>query len=337
MRIVEWHDGATWDAFVHDSKDATVMHLYAWKHVLERAYGLQTCYLAAVEAERLRGLLPLARVGTAVSPRYLVSMPFMDYGGVCGDGDEEVERALVTTARGLARRFRATLLLRYLRNPGLDLPLSLDKATMFLNLGQDASALWQRLPAERRNRIRKGQRLGVRAELCGPEGLGELYAVLARCMRDLGSPVHSARFFQEIVSCLGDRARILLVRDQTGVVGGALMLMFSGVLSIPWVASLRESFHKCPNQVLYWEAMNFGIREGYRVLDFGRSSRVGTSESKRQWGPDRVQLYWYYDPNGRHTLGADPIRLGWAARVWRQLPLPVANLLGPLVRHTLPN
>jgi hypothetical protein len=115
------------------------------------------------------------------------------------------------------------------------------------------------------------------------------------------------------------------------------MLMFSGTISIPWVGSLRDCFYKCPNQVLYWEAMRFGIREGHRVLDFGRSSRSGTYEAKRQWGPERAQLYWYYHPERRGALGADPVRLAWAARAWQILPLTVANLLGPIVRRTLPN
>jgi hypothetical protein len=159
-------------------------------------------------------------------------------------------------------------------------------------------------------------------------------------MRDLGSPVHSHRFFQEILTHLKAHARILLVRDGPSTMGAALMLMFAGTLSLPWVASLRERFAKCPNQVLYWEAMRFGIREGYRVLDFGRSSRPGTYEAKRQWGPDRAQLYWFYHPDNptrRDPLGADPDQLAWAARTWKMLPLVAANTLGPLLRRTLPN
>jgi FemAB-related protein (PEP-CTERM system-associated) len=337
IRIVEWTDGVSWDSFVTDAKDATIMHLYHWKSVLEESYRVPTPFLAAVDNHTLRAVLPLALVGTPFLGRYLVSMPFMDYGGVCANGDDEAEHALVEHAQRMATTVRATLLLRYLRDPGLNLPHSLDRATMFLTLDDDTQALWRRLPRERRNRVRKAQQCGLTVDISSLEGLPAFYRVFARCMRDLGSPVHSQGFFRNILLRLGTRARILLVRDGTEIIGAGLLLMFAGVVSLPWVASLRQAFHKCPNQMLYWEAMQLAIREGYRVFDFGRSSRRGTYEAKRQWSPDRVQLHWYYHPGGVGTLGADPNQLGWAVRTWQSLPLLLANTLGPVIRRTLPN
>ncbi len=339
MRVAAWTGpGAEWDAFVRSAGDATVMHLHAWRAVMERAYGHRTFYLAAFEGGELAGVLPLTLIRSPFLGASLVSMPFMDYGGVCLRPGGVAERPLVEAAQEVARQQRARLVLRYLRKPTLDLPCSLEKVTTFLNLGGSEEELWRRLPSERRNRIRKGQKQGLSASFPGAEGLADFYGVFATNMRDLGSPVHSLAFFREVLGQLGDHARIVIVRYQGQPVGAGLMLLFAGMISMPWVSSLRRFFDRCPNQVLYWEAMRFGIGHGYRVLDLGRSSRgSGTFEAKRQWGGQPVQLYWHYHPASAEPPGEDVRRLGWAARLWRRLPVPMANTVGPWLRRALPN
>jgi predicted N-acyltransferase len=209
---------------------------------------------------------------------------------------------------------------------------------MFLDLEMSEEALWKRLSSERRNRIKKGQREGVTASIHSSDGLDDFYQVFAENMRDLGSPVHSMRFFREIFVHLGDRARLILVRLHGRTIGGGVMLIFNGVISIPWVSSLRGFFDKCPNQILYWEAMRFGMTNHHRVLDFGRSSRnSGTFEAKRQWGAEPVQLYWYYSPDNLGSPGEDVQGFAWVANLWRRLPLPIANAIGPWFRRAIAN
>lgn len=338
IRVVEWADGAAWDGFVSGARDSTIMHLYAWKAVMEEAYGHRTFFVAALENDGVRGVLPLTLVRSAFFGRHLVSMPFMDYGGACTDGDDKAEAALVEAAREIAAGQRAVLTLRSLRRSELPLSCSLEKVTMLLTLGPSEDALWKRLPSERRNRIRKGQRHGLTASFHGADGLRDFHAVFAANMRDLGSPVHSRRFFHEILGRLSDHARIILVRWQDRPIGAGLMLLYNGMISIPWISSLRAFFDKCPNQILYWEAMRFGIAGGYRVLDLGRSSLdSGTHEAKRQWGAEPVQLHWYYHPAEAEPPGLGIRRLAWGVSVWQRLPLPVVNTIGPWLRRSIPN
>jgi hypothetical protein len=82
--------------------------------------------------------------------------------------------------------------------------------------------------------------------------------------------------------------------------------------------------------------LRYGIQRGCREFDFGRSSRdAGTFEWKRQWGAERVQLFWHRDPP--QEADEDTQRLAWATRVWRRFPVGVANVIGPLVRGGLPH
>lgn len=338
LRVVEWSDGAAWDGFVGEAPDSTVMHLWGWKAIMERAYGHRTVFLAAVEGDTLLGVLPLTLMRSLALGRHLVSMPFMDYGGACTSGREKAEAALVEAAMEVADRERAVLSLRYLDRRELQLPCSLERVTMWLELGTSEDALWRRLPSERRNRIRKGQKHGLIASVHGPEALAPFFGVFAANMRDLGSPVHSRGFFREVLAQMGDHARIILVRLEDRPVGAGLMLLYRRMISIPWVSSLRAYFDKCPNQVLYWEAMRFGIANTYSLLDLGRSARdSGTYEAKRQWGAEPVQLHWCHYPPTAAPPEDGVRRLGWVARLWQRLPLAVANTIGPRLRGAIPN
>lgn len=329
---------AVWDGFVDASADGTIMHRYGWKPVLERAYRLRTEYLSAWSGGTLRGVLPLVLVRGLLDRGTLVSMPFMDYGGACTNGDDDVERALLDAATALAAAEGRPISFRYLRPPRTELPCSKEKVTMLLELGDDEAALWRRLPSERRNRINKGRKLGLVAEFPGAAALDDFYTVYATNMRDLGSPPHSRRFFAEVLAGLPGRSQLIIVRDAGRAVGAGLMLVHAGMLSMPWVSSLREFFSRCPNQVLYWEVMRWGLAHDIRVLDFGRSTwHSGSFEAKRQWGATPLQLHWHYSPADAQPPGAELEGLQWATTVWRHLPVAISNVIGARIRRTLPN
>ncbi|HEU5321554.1 MAG TPA: GNAT family N-acetyltransferase, partial [Methylomirabilota bacterium] len=231
--------------------------------------------------------------------------------------------------------------LRQLHALPLPLPASEGRVTMRLALAGE-EAVWRALPSERRNRVRKGQKSGLTAAWHGAEALDDFYAVFAANMRDLGSPVHSRRFFRLMLEELPGTARVLLVRDAAGrAVGAAVCLVFRDTVMVPWVSSRREAFHLCPNFVLYWEVVRAACRDGYRTLDLGRSFRnAGTFEFKRQWGAAPHALPWLFldaVPGAAPPVDRDAGRFGLLVRAWKRLPLPVANALGPWVRGQVPN
>ena len=83
-----------WDAFVATQPGWTHFHRYGWRAVIERVFGHQCLYLAARDADgALHGVLPLVRVRSAVFGHYLVSMPFLNYGGPLGTGEATCRQA----------------------------------------------------------------------------------------------------------------------------------------------------------------------------------------------------------------------------------------------------
>jgi FemAB-related protein (PEP-CTERM system-associated) len=338
MNVVEWTDAASWDAFVEAAPDAAITHLWGWGEAVRAAYRHRSFSLAAVDDGQIVGVLPLTLVRSRFLGRHLVSVPYMDHAGVCGAREAGVEHALVDAARDLAGTHGAALALRYRHDARLDLACATEKVLMVLDLARGEDEVWSSLPSNRRGQIRKGQKFRLVASIHGQEGVPAFYEVLARNMRDLGSPVHSFAYFARIAEFLGDRARIVLVRSNDDVVGAGMLLLWRDTISVPWSSSLRSYFRQAPNQTLFWEAIRFAIGRGTKWFDFGRSSKCsGTYEAKREWGADPVQLYWYYDAERSGPPEEDVRRLAWGVRAWQRLPVAVANVLGPGIRKAIPN
>jgi len=206
---------------------------------------------------------------------------------------------------------------------------------------QDEEPMWKSFSAKVRNQVRKAEKSGLAASAGGAAHLGDFYRVFARNMRDIGVPVWGRDFFEEIVRSFGERARLIVVRDEGGApVGGALMLVHGETAHVPSASSLRSHFKLCPNHLLYWAALKEARRMGATLFDFGRSSpESGTWRFKKQWGSHAVPCYWHYDlrkleaPPERNT-GSPRLRL--AVETWKRLPLPIANRLGPLLVRRIP-
>ncbi len=334
-----------WNRFVRSASGASVFHLYEWKTIIERTYRHQAFYLIAREGDRVAGVLPLFFLESRLFGRTLVSMPFADYGGICGDASKEAARLLLEEALRLGRSVSADyLLLRQTPSegptepgfPGLETYAG--KVTMLFDLNPDTDLIWKGLHSERRNRIRKARKAGLSTRWGDAHDLDEFYDVFSENMRDLGSPVHSKRLFSETLALLGESAKLLLVESGKKVIGAAVCLFFRETILVPWVAARRPYFSLHPNMLLYWAAIEYGCEHNYKILDFGRSSLdSGTYEFKRQWGARPCPLPWQvfsFRPKAR-PMFSPGTKERLLAACWRRLPVAVTRQIGPRLRRSI--
>ncbi len=94
-----------------------------------------------------------------------------------------------------------------------------------------------------------------------------------------------------------------------------------------------------PNMLLYWAFIETMISRGVRFFNFGRCTpNEGTHRFKRQWGGRDVPLPWAQWTPREVTATPSPDRplFRAATAVWRRLPLPVTNRVGPILARRLP-
>jgi serine/alanine adding enzyme len=185
--------------------------------------------------------------------------------------------------------------------------------------------------AKLRNQIRKAKKSGLQFVVGHLEILDGFYAVFARNMRDLGTPVYGKSFFRNILEVFPDIRRIFAVYHETRMIAAGIGSWFRNTLEIPWASSIRDS--KCSVlTICYWEAIRFTIRNGLNRLDFGRSTpNEGTYNFKKQWGAQPVQLQWQYlmeACNMIPDLSPSNPKYQAAIRIWQRLPLPQPAYLG---------
>ena len=327
-------DGARWDRYVAQAPGSHFGQLTAWKGVQERAYGVRARWWVAERASAVAGVLPLfeARSG---GDRRLFSAP----GGLLAD-DEEAAHALLEPARAAVRsEGHAWLELRDQRHRWEGLVTVDEHVTMELELPRDPEVLWKAFDAKLRNQIRKGEKAGFTA-LWGHEHVAAFHRVLLENMRDLGTPILGVDYYRRVLDAFGDDATVLVLESAGEPAGTMFLVEHAGTLADPWASSRRRFLARCPNQVLYWEALRRGIARGCSRFDFGRSQwGSGTFRFKEQWLAKPVPLYYQYvlgKASRAPTIEDQKHAFALAVTMWRRLPVPVAGALGRRVKRLFP-
>jgi serine/alanine adding enzyme len=330
-----------WNGFAAQRHGSTHCHRHEWSDVIGEAFGHECVYLAARGTDgRLAGVLPLVHVRSVVFGNYLVSMPFLNYGGpLATDG---AHAALVDAAVDAAGDRRAGLLeLRSVVQLPVDLPVSHRKITVHLDIpGDGPEALFSSFKGKLRSQVRRPLKAGATVKW-GPSEVGAFYDVFARHMRDLGTPVLGRRLFDAASRAFGDDMWVAVVYLDGQPAAGGVGFRWGSEIEMTWASSRRSASKASPNMLLYWAMMERAAEEKVRTFNFGRCSPGSSTHTfKLQWGARDVPLWWYqFSPHEdvpRGTPAPTDGRFSWGPRVWRRLPLFVANRLGPRIVKYIP-
>lgn len=328
-----------WDKFL-----AQTPHMpYAgspWLRIMQNTFGRQSQVLIAQDNHaRILGGLPLTFFSSKLFGRFAVSIPFINYGGVCSPYLNLAEPLLQEARKLLAAENLSHIEVRTL-HAGLNFPCSTKKASMILKLPQQDDQLEQALGAKVRAQYKRAEDYAPEFQLGGVELLDSFYQIFATNMRDLGTPVYPKNFFRNILLEPSLDAKIALVTMAGQAVSCGFLIGSGDLLEIPWASTLRQANHKNANMWLYRNILRHAINAGFTYFDFGRSTKeAGTYKFKKQWGAEPIQHHWYYLlPEGAASpeLNPDNPKLRLLIAAWKLLPVWVSRILGPLIIRHVP-
>lgn len=330
---------AEWDAFVRSAEGGTHCHVWGWKSVIERVFGHECIYLSARSPEgTLVGVLPLVRVSSRLFGSYLISMPFLNYGGALGSAHAVQE--LVNRAVALAKSGDIELLEMRSRIPlAVELPVSHRRITVVRDLVPgDPPQVWDSLRAKVRSQIRRPQKEGIEVRF-GLDQVEPFFRVFSQHMRDLGTPTQPRRLFAALAETFPADVWFGCAYDHGRPIASGCGFRWNGEFEMTWAAALARYNAIAPNMLLYWAFIERAAAEGLETFNFGRCSPgSGTHRFKQQWGGRDVPLWWYQHATGQRAATPSPNdrAFSWGPRLWRQLPLPIANFIGPRVVRLIP-
>jgi len=341
LRVAEFTGAPTeWDGFVRAQPHWTHFHLHGWRTVMERALRHETIYLCARDGGgALAGVLPLVRVKSRLFGHYLVSMPFVNYGGPLGS--DNAIRALGAHAAGLVVRDGVRLLeMRSRRELPLDIPVSHRKLTSVIDLTAGTpDSLIRSLPPSVRTKIRKSQKAGVTVRF-GADQIAPFHQVFSEHMRFLGTPTHGRALFETIAAEFPDSALFACAYLKGKPVACGAGFTWNEEFEMTWASALRAHDEAKPNMGLYGATMEHVMAAGCRVFNFGRSTPgSGTHKFKSTWGARDEQLWWYGVARAGQPAATPSPNEGafsWGPRIWSELPLGLTRWLGPRVVRFIP-
>ena len=329
-----------WDEYVYKSSSSTFYHQLGWRNVVKKTYKHKPIYLVAKENGEIEGVLPLFLMKSMIFGKKLVSVPFAPYGGVCAD-DGIAEKMLIEEAIRVADEFDADYLeLRTISGNNVKGFITQSSyVTSVLKLDKSTDVVWnERLKRNKRKTIVKSEKRNLSIEWT--DRVDDFYKMYATNMRDLGSPVHSKKFFENIVHEFPDKSGISVVKRDDVVLYAAFYLFFKDTVINSWSSTLEEYRKYYPTDFGIWNVIKYCCERGYRYYDFGRS-QVNSSnlEFKRRWSAETKPLYYqYYLKNAKEApdfTSMNPKRQKFAG-IWGRLPLKLATAIGPLIRRGIP-
>lgn len=326
-------------AFVREHRGA-VFHRPLWLLAVERGTGQRGAGIVTEQLGAITGWLPLSEVRSPLFGKALVSSGFGVSGGVLAE-NEEAAKALVQAAQDHALdRGYGSVELRGGKVPSGWTPIEGKHSGFERSLAEDDEAELLAIPRKARAEVRKGLKNGLTVKIGrDPADLAAHYRVYSQSVRNLGTPVFPKGLFRAMIEAFGEGADILTVERDGKPLSSVLSFYHNGAVMPFWGGGTHSARGARANELMYYELMLHARRKGMERFDFGRSKTgSGPFNFKKNWGfrPEPL-VYSSWSAPGHAVRDVDPNSAAYARKIdlWKKLPLPIANLVGPFIARGL--
>jgi CelD/BcsL family acetyltransferase involved in cellulose biosynthesis len=338
-----------WDRFASSHPHGRFIHLAGFKRTVESVYGLRSNYWLYEDVDRLRAVFPSFFHRGVVYGRRLVSQPFSEYGGILFSPDaapSERQAILADFARVLEES-RKLARMDYLEIRGFP-DLGGLQTGLFGKIRVSDSAslplvpgfvLWDRVDYGVRKNVRRARSSGlVLSQLQTPGDIADIfYPLHLRSLKRLGSPPHPLSYYLDLQRHLGEHIRLSAASLGGRPIGALLGWLVGRSMQITEIVTDERFFRYRASDLLHFELIDWAVRNGCRLFDFGPVRYAGQRQYKKKWGVEVRGHFYYYAPGqkGRAPLSDRSLPARAARTIWRRVPAGLAARVGRLLRKEL--
>ena len=197
-----------WDEFVDQCERGSFFHLSGWKKVVEQVFKHKSHFIYALQEGSIVGVLPLVEQKSLLFGHSLVSTPFCVYGGVAADSDD-VMLFLEGKAIEIAKQLSVDYLeLRYpfARNNSA-FTEKCAHSTFGCLIAEDEDAILASVTKRKQRAVIRNSfknDLSFRVD----NDTTTAYQIYSESVRNLGTPVFSARYFGALQQIFGEKCDV---------------------------------------------------------------------------------------------------------------------------------
>ncbi|MDD5362924.1 MAG: GNAT family N-acetyltransferase [Ignavibacteria bacterium] len=157
-----------------------------------------------------------------------------------------------------------------------------------LNAGEDVC--WKNMNPKRRN-VRKAIKEGVVfREINYDKDMDTAYDILENIYKRARLPLPEKKYFQKALEVMGRDGifKIFGGYYKDMLIGVMYVLCYKGIIYEWYTGSYNKYLHLRPNDLIVWEIIRYGIRNGFKTFDFGGAGNpnkeYGVREHKKKFG-----------------------------------------------------
>lgn len=327
-----------WEEFSRSQKNSTIFHHPAWIKLLAECYGFQP-FIAVVcdDSGRIQAGIPIMEVKSWLTSHRWVSLPFSDYCSPLFTDQSWLNRLTESLMYFANREKPLKLEVRWSLPANYGMQESCQFVTHSLELQSDIGKVIKAMNRTQYQNVRRAEREGVQIKRGKSiEDMRIFYHQQFVTRRRHGLPVQPWKFFELLYHRLLERDMgfLLLASKDAQYLATGIFLYTQQTLTYKYAASVEcQDFRS--NHLLTWKAICWGCENGFKHLDFGRSSidNAGLRSFKQRWGAVETPLRYSRFPAS--AAQSSPKRLLPLMRfVIRNSPLWVCSATGKLLyRH----
>lgn len=184
-----------------------------------------------------------------------------------------------------------------------------DHLNFLIDVNRSEEIIWREIHESRRKNINRAIKKDlVIEEVENQAQLDIIYQLVSETYRRVKVPLSDSGLFKSAYQILVSRglAKFFLVKHNNDYIGARIVLTYNKKIYDWYAGASPDSFEFYPNDYLVWSVLKWGVKNGYKVFDFGGAGKpnvpYGPREFKRRFGGDltnfgrliRVYSPWKY-------------------------------------------
>lgn len=292
-----------WQIFAARQEQANIFHHPAWSQLMQECYGYRPFIAALRDANgKIYAGLPMMEIKGMFTHHRWVSMPFSDHCSplYCDSvWAEKLTGALIAQAQkpGVPQ-----IVLRWGQPAAQsEIPPSAEYILHTIQLDKSLEKAAGQIHHSHLRNVKTAQTHGVQIKFGRSlEDMQAFYALHLQTRHRQGVPIQPYHYFKLLHKLLIDQGLgfVLLAYKNGQCLAGAVFLHWNHTLTYKYGASKPDGLPLRPNHLIFWNAIQWGCENEYRLLDLGRSDpeNSGLRKFKNLWGGQEIPLSYQNFP-----------------------------------------